>query len=193
MKSKCCNVDKVQDTGRAQAAPNRDKLMLVAVDDGEPSRWAVEVAVKMAQEMSAKLMLLHVVAPASGAAGEFVATLECIDTERHQEGEAMLEKVGQGLPASLDCRHVVRDGNPADEIIAVAKGVGADMVVMGTRGRGRLAQFFLGSTAEAVIRQATFPVVTVGHQAAWATPMPTTKTKTECGQPAEMAATAVTK
>jgi Ala-tRNA(Pro) deacylase len=40
---------------------------------------------------------------------------------------------------------------------------GADLIVIGTHGRGRFSSFILGSTAEAVIRRATCPVLTVAH------------------------------
>jgi nucleotide-binding universal stress UspA family protein len=58
---------------------------------------------------------------------------------------------------------MIRTGAAAEEILFAARLWEADLIVMGTRGRSRVAQFVLGSTAEAVIRQAPCPVMTVGH------------------------------
>ena len=50
----------------------------------------------------------------------------------------------------------------------------ADLIVIGTHGRGLIGRFLLGSTAEAVVRHATCPVLTVSHprQATNAAPCP---------------------
>ncbi|WP_102124720.1 universal stress protein [Deinococcus planocerae] len=55
----------------------------------------------------------------------------------------------------------VVDGVPAEEILGVAREWGAELIVMGTHGRRGLAHLVLGSVAEAVVRGATVPVMTV--------------------------------
>lgn len=55
----------------------------------------------------------------------------------------------------------VRLGFPVDVILNEARGVGADMIAMGTHGRSGLKRLFLGSTAERVVQHATCPVLTV--------------------------------
>jgi universal stress protein A len=52
-------------------------------------------------------------------------------------------------------------GDPADEIIAAAARMDADMIVMGSRGMGRLGSAILGSVASAVLRSAPCPVLVV--------------------------------
>jgi nucleotide-binding universal stress UspA family protein len=52
-------------------------------------------------------------------------------------------------------------GNPAQEIIAAAKDQQADLIVVGSRGHGRLAGLLLGSVAQKVISLAHCPVVVV--------------------------------
>ena len=61
---------------------------------------------------------------------------------------------------------MLRTGAAAEEIVAAARLWEADLIVMGSRGRGKLAQLLLGSTAEAVIRGASCPVLAVGHEPA---------------------------
>ena len=52
-------------------------------------------------------------------------------------------------------------GSPAETIDRVAREVGADHIVMGTRGLGRLGNLFLGSVATQVVRLARVPVTLV--------------------------------
>lgn len=56
---------------------------------------------------------------------------------------------------------IVRVGRPASEIVAYADEIGADMIIIATRGHSALAHALLGSTAEGVAREANCPVLTV--------------------------------
>jgi len=49
--------------------------------------------------------------------------------------------------------------------VKIAAEQSADLIVLGTHARGRLARLILGSTAEAVLRAAPCPVLAVGHEA----------------------------
>jgi len=53
--------------------------------------------------------------------------------------------------------------NPADAIIEYAKSANVDLIVIGTHGRGTMAQLLVGSVAERVVRTAGCPVLTVKH------------------------------
>ena len=52
-------------------------------------------------------------------------------------------------------------GSPADEIVKCAAAEGADMIVMGTHGRTGVVRLLLGSVAEAILRHAQCPVLTI--------------------------------
>lgn len=58
---------------------------------------------------------------------------------------------------------VMRRGEPAREIINYAEEVGADFIVMGSRGRGSVKALFLGSTSHNVIHDAPCDVIVVRH------------------------------
>jgi nucleotide-binding universal stress UspA family protein len=142
--------------------PPRQRRLLVAYDESLPARYALEVAIKMAQETGGKIMLLHVARPAA------TADRDWLDALHHRKAEEMLAKVRQQLPPSVQAAQLVVEGAPIAEIVTTAQVWEADLVLMGTRARGRLAQFLLGSTTEAVIRRAPCPVIAVGRRAAWA-------------------------
>jgi nucleotide-binding universal stress UspA family protein len=56
---------------------------------------------------------------------------------------------------------VLPHGNPAAETVAAAKQEQADLLVVGTHGRGALTHLLLGSVAEKIVRTAGCPVLTV--------------------------------
>jgi nucleotide-binding universal stress UspA family protein len=57
------------------------------------------------------------------------------------------------------------EGDPPYEILRAATAYHADLIVMGTHGRGGVTRFIMGSVAEAVSRKANCPVVTVRTKA----------------------------
>jgi universal stress protein A len=61
----------------------------------------------------------------------------------------------------LNPKAEVRIGIPADEIVAAAKELNADLLCVSTHGRTGLAHFFLGSVAEKIVRYSPCPVLTV--------------------------------
>ncbi len=61
--------------------------------------------------------------------------------------------------ATVDTETAV--GSPGQTIVAAVDDVGADQIVVGTRGRGNVAKARVGSTAELVVRRADVPVTVV--------------------------------
>ena len=75
------------------------------------------------------------------------------------DAEAYLARIATGLRArGVETATEVRDGSPVDEILAVARERGADLIAMTTHGRSRQAGTVVGSVAEAVVRRASIPV-----------------------------------
>ncbi len=66
--------------------------------------------------------------------------------------------------AGFPVRTLVRFGDPAEEIVAVAAGEGVDMVVIATHGRSGLRRALMGSVAETVLRRVAIPVMMVRPQ-----------------------------
>ena len=78
------------------------------------------------------------------------------------------------LAATVELDVRVITGDPADKLIALAWDRGANLLVVGTRGREHPSGWALGSVAEAVVRQATAPVAVIGPRVrlSQATPSP---------------------
>jgi nucleotide-binding universal stress UspA family protein len=137
------------------------KKLLVALDGSEAAACALGIAVELAGQLDARIVLLHVVYPGTVASPEMISRFPPTLAEMKQAGEALLQKAVRCLPAHLNVETMVLEGEPAETIVAVAAELQANLVILGSDSRGRLAHFLLGSTADAVIRRAGCPVLTV--------------------------------
>jgi nucleotide-binding universal stress UspA family protein len=133
------------------------------VDFSEFSRRALERAAVLARWYEAELVALHA-APLVPfnfplAPGVSQATLEPFDLETMaSELRAFTAEVAATCPR---LQLIVRPGAAAPVILDLARGLGADLLVLGTHGRSGLQRLVLGSVAEKVVRQAPCPVLTV--------------------------------
>jgi nucleotide-binding universal stress UspA family protein len=66
------------------------------------------------------------------------------------------------LPSAIEIDTRVVNGEPAEELISLASDRGANLMVVGTRGREHPSGWALGSVAEAVVRRGTAPVAVIG-------------------------------
>jgi nucleotide-binding universal stress UspA family protein len=83
------------------------------------------------------------------------------EVRRSAAARAVRVRVAALRSRGLHATGLVRSGSAAREIVATARRLGCAMILIATRGRGRVARWLLGSTAERVIRQASCPVLTV--------------------------------
>lgn len=75
--------------------------------------------------------------------------------------EKLIEKTGC---AHLSTKKVFKVGVPFQELIRAVEDEGADMLVMGQKGRSDLADVLFGSTAEKVFRRCPVPLLSVRPQ-----------------------------
>jgi nucleotide-binding universal stress UspA family protein len=141
------------------------RRILVPTDFSACATPAVRYAAELSDKFAAELILLHVVPDAVLALPDAVmptpappADLTALEAAG-RDGLANLI-AAEGL-AARHPRAEVRAGSPAAEILAAAKDLHADLVCIGTHGRGGLARVLLGSVAEHVVRQSPCPVLTV--------------------------------
>ena len=138
------------------------KKILVPVDGSESARHAARFAAQLRDLSSAEVTLLHVYdvhsAEAMGLMALLAADLERAKVEAAQESfRAATEALGEPAPAA--CEVVM--GNPAEEILLMAKRGGFDLIVMGHRGRSPVKELLLGSVSDKIVRGASCPVTIV--------------------------------
>jgi nucleotide-binding universal stress UspA family protein len=127
---------------------------------------ALETAVRLAEGLNARLFLVYVYTPLRGLNPEFGYIEPDVHDDTVRDARARLDRAKARVPEMIPCETVLREGDPADEIIRAAEQTHADLIVMGTRGRGPVAQALMGSVASAVIHKAPCPVLTVAPTAA---------------------------
>lgn len=137
----------------------KSSKVLFPTDFSTLSDAALQHATTLAKERGAKLLIVHVEEPPPAYAGEMYYGL----TEPDQ---AQLKKMLQAVvppDASVPYEHRLVIGEPATEITELAKSEDVDLVVLATHGRTGLMRLLMGSVAEAVVRQAPCPVLTIRH------------------------------
>jgi nucleotide-binding universal stress UspA family protein len=133
--------------------------VLVATDFGPAAGAALTYGRALARTFGARLHLMHAMEN---------SFLRPSPADPHAHKAAVLrtlhEQVGGDDGAALRT-HVVLEtsDDPADAITEYAKAASIDLIVLGTNGRGALAQLLVGSVAERVVRTALCPVLTVKH------------------------------
>lgn len=154
------------------------KTILYAADLGDLSRPAFHRAAAEALRHGARLHILHVVGPASGAAAKMLMSyMGDAELRAMREGglrhllEALEERIrafcAEQLADAITLPHApvprVEEGHPPETIVRVAGEIDADLIVMGTRTRTHtiLGRFFLGSTAQSVLQLSDRPVLVV--------------------------------
>lgn len=142
-----------------QAPQLHIRTILVPVDFSRASIQALKYTIPLAQEFGATIHLVHVqpadeLTAIEKAGGLMLSYADSIALMQDRLSEALPEP-GRFWP---DNCHVV-SGKPYEEICKLAGRIEADLIVLPTRGLGRLKHVFLGSTAERVIRYAPCPVL----------------------------------
>jgi len=143
------------------------KHILAGTDFQELGDHAVARAVALATETSAKLTLVHVVdeIPAPNPLYAHYAVTTSIDQQHEALGRARTELErripAEARAAGLDARVEVRIGDAATEIVQLAQGIDADLIVVSTHGRRGFSNFVLGTVSERVVRLARSDVLIV--------------------------------
>jgi len=144
------------------------KCIVAATDFSGTSREALHVVRDLADAIGAHVHLLHVMPDPARLPYGMEAGIVFADLERDLRAQAQrsLEQArdAAGLAAGRTAL-VIAMGDPAHEIVASARSLRADVIVMGTHGHGVVARLVMGSVADKVLRHADCPVLIVPHPA----------------------------
>src|SRR5262245_23503684 len=133
------------------------RRVLHPTDFSERSQAAFRLACGVARDHNAPLLVLHVIPPAVVYGEGIVAVPTPGYTE---EMRAKLHEVLSHEP-NVVLEHKLVEGDPAAEILRVAREAVCDLIVLGTHGWTGLRRLLMGSVAEEVVRKAHCPVLTV--------------------------------
>lgn len=144
------------------------RTLLVPHDYSPCADRALRLAADLARHHGARIVLAHVTHLAPGITADALIadkeTGEMIRVDRYAAKSAVREldmRAGSLRQDGVVVEVVTATGDVFERILEIAAAEKADMIVMGTNGRTGLAQMFLGSIAEKVLRHSPIPVLTV--------------------------------
>jgi len=159
------------------------KKILYATDLSKNSAYAFFYAVDMAKNHNASIVILHSIEPIGRITDEGRTVIEdTLKKAKKQEQDMDIEEIKKRLQefckntetqfgfgcVELVSKILVPVGHPVEEILKTADDEGCDAIVLGTHGKGFLAQTFLGSVAGSVLERTRKPVFII--------PLPSDKT-----------------
>ena len=142
---------------------SRFRTILLPIDFSTHAGSALDLAIALATESRATVHLFHAYEIPLGTIPPYgVAIPEPMLAEVRDAAARRLEKSAQRLrQAGVASETHILHAPPADGIVDAARSVGADLILMGTRGLTGLRHVLLGSVAERTVRMAPCPVLTV--------------------------------
>jgi nucleotide-binding universal stress UspA family protein len=137
----------------------RVRTILHPTDLSDASRPAFAYACDLAGEYGARLVVLYAQEPILPLVADGIM-FPADDSVARAMARTELDALGPVGP-TIDIERVLRDGPAVETTLGLADEVHADLIVMGTHGRGGLGRLLLGSVAEQVLRRAHVPVLFV--------------------------------
>jgi nucleotide-binding universal stress UspA family protein len=142
------------------------KNILIPVDGSDYSYNAVQAGAAIAEKFGGRIQFLHVIDLSALASysmgGAMLPTLsDTMIAEWQRNGEEILQTVKSMLGADADThRYELVWGSPA-QVIAEKAAQGCNLIVMGSRGKGAISEFFLGSVSHRISHTVNCPVLLV--------------------------------
>ena len=135
--------------------------ILLATDGSEDAALATKAAIDLSNQSGAELHVVHV-----GRSSLRLSPTEYQAAAREKIGE--LAKAVEEAGGDVTETHIRIDdsqtaGNEAEHITGLAEELGADLIVLGSRGLSGMKRLVMGSVSESVVRHAHCPVLVMRH------------------------------
>ncbi len=146
------------------------KNILVPLDFSETSMNALQTAIAIAKQQKASMLLLNVVDTSfmfgfGGVAYISEKTIETMVNVSTRMLNPLVETIKE--EHHLDCTSVIKVGLVSLSIVKSASENKASLIIMGTHGVSGFREFFIGSTAQKVVKIASCPVLTIPPNKRW--------------------------
>jgi universal stress protein A len=142
--------------------------ILVLVDFSKDSEKAVHFGLTIGRNQNARIYFLHMVnqriidavqqLSSKGYKGDFLKAMKKLMVDRENE---LKEFVPEELIEGLDVEFLLRKGEPAEEVVNLAKELSIDLIVVGSQGNTALAGASIGGVAQSMVNNAPCPVLVV--------------------------------
>jgi nucleotide-binding universal stress UspA family protein len=136
--------------------------ILVAYDGSEPSKRALDAAMKLTATFGGKLRVIHVFSLSGIPFGEaFMPLPQNFTKELYRLAESVVEDARKRTETLPYAEVQLVQGIPAMAILEFAEQAGSDLIVIGSRGLGGIREMVLGSVSHNVVQNARIPVLVV--------------------------------
>jgi nucleotide-binding universal stress UspA family protein len=139
----------------------RYRHVLVAYDGSPDAELALAHAIAIAQTFRARLALVAVVPPAPPLAWQAPGGVRQLHDAQQADLAKRLRAAADRVPDDLPLTTRLLDGDPPRELLRAADEGDHDLIVMGSRGRGRVTAALLGSVSNRVMHESTVPVMII--------------------------------
>jgi nucleotide-binding universal stress UspA family protein len=136
------------------------KKLLIATDGSPSAQEAVEFGLDLAAAHDVAVTFLYVVPVLEAGAPAFAIPPVLHHVDEHDR-EILAEAAERAAEMGVESESLLASGVPVDEVVACADSIDADMIVVGSHGRGALATAFLGSVSRGVLHESRRPVLVV--------------------------------
>jgi nucleotide-binding universal stress UspA family protein len=142
------------------------RTILLPTDFSECGNYALGFATSLARKFGASVICVHVIEPIVPTVGYSGMTeplpIADISEQLENSAERELPKLAECEEcAGVELEELIVHGEAASEIVRVARERKVDLIVISSHGRTGLGRMLFGSTAEAVVRHASCPVLVV--------------------------------
>ncbi len=145
------------------------KRIVVGVDGSTHAAYALEWAIRMAKGMGSEVTAVFAIVPPMYFDTGFGGSAAIVPPQFDPEWRAAMKKEFEDewckalRDSGVTYRTVMEDGRPASLIARTADAVGADVVVVGRRGRGEAAELLLGSVSHELVLHCKRPVLVISN------------------------------
>lgn len=141
--------------------------VLVAIDLSDASDDIIDVAERVARTMAGKLFVLHVAEAEPDFVG-FDAGPEVVRDQlahEYREEHAAVQEHSERLRnAGVDATALLVKGPVVDTVLGQATGLAADLLIVGSHGKGAVYDLLVGSVSQGILRKSHIPVMVVPHR-----------------------------
>ena len=138
--------------------------ILACLDLSQSTEKVVEKAEEIAKAVSAKLWLLHVAEPEPDFVGYEVgpqSVRDSLSKKFHHEHRQIQEIAERMRKNGIETTALLVQGSTVGTILMKATTVSADMIVVGSHGKGPMSRLLVGSVSEGVLRKAHCTILVV--------------------------------
>jgi nucleotide-binding universal stress UspA family protein len=135
--------------------------IVVATDGSEGATEAVNYTFELASKLGATVHVVHVAPETEWAAIQAPVSVRIPHEINAYDRKSLDEAVALAHEWNVPVKTKLLMGNTADEVVTYADGVDADLLVVGSRGRGAIKSTVLGSVSQEVLHEARRPVLVV--------------------------------